>query len=114
MYQILNHFRTKLIGSILNHSTSNTNFRYLKNKPHTGFFTESDMRFYEEFVNLIDNDELLKNNVFELKSRLSINSFYTKIIEDFFDCTAHKLPSGNRDNVKKINSTKRINCRYCN
>ncbi|HRE78479.1 MAG TPA: DEAD/DEAH box helicase family protein [Flavobacterium sp.] len=105
IFYILKHFREKLIENIREYDSNNLSFRYLKNKP-TGVFNENDTLLFNELMSLIRYDELLENNVYEFKRTYSINTLYTRLIEDNFEFTSDRLPSGSRLHIKKIISVK--------
>ena len=105
IFHILKHFREKLIENIREYDSNNLSFRYLKNKP-TGVFNENDTLLFNELMSLIRYDELLENNVYEFKRTYSINTLYTRLIEDNFEFTSDRLPSGSRLHIKKIISVK--------
>ena len=105
IFHILKHFRDKLIENIMAYNSNNLSFRYLKNKP-TNIFNENDNLLFNELMSLIRHDELLDNGILEFKRTLTMNTFYTKLIEDNFECIPDRLPTGNRLNIKKITSIK--------
>lgn len=107
IFHILKHFRDKLIENIREYNSNNLSFRYLKNKP-TGVFNESDTLLFNELMSLIRYDELLENNVYEFKRTPSINSLYTRLIEDNLEYTSDRLPIGSRLHIKKITSIKSL------
>ena len=105
-YQLLNYFREKLNSNLQHYKSSLLDYYYLYNKPQTGLFNDSDLALFEELKSLIDADKILSNNIFEFKSKLTLNTFYKKLIEDFFETEPSKLPKGHRNNIKKIISSK--------
>lgn len=115
-YKNLYHFREKLIQSI-GHSTRGNEYYYLPVKPVLNFFNADEIELINETIHyLIENDELIKNDVFSFKRNFinsslekNIESFYKILIEDFFDIvTFEEYPkitiNGRRRNVKPINS----------
>ena len=105
IFHILKYFRDKLIENIREYNSNNLSFRYLKNKP-TGVFNENDTLLFNELMSLIRYDKLLENNVYEFKRTPSINSLYTRLIEDNLEYTSDRLPTGSRLHIKKITSIK--------
>ncbi|MDQ6471395.1 DEAD/DEAH box helicase family protein [Flavobacterium sp. LHD-80] len=110
-FQLLNYFRNKLIENIIHYSSGTLDFYYLNNRPN-GLFDENDVAKFDELQTLATRDSLLNHGVFEFIRGLNINSFYTKLIDDFFEFTAYRLPVTNggnvRSNVKKITRTKEL------
>lgn len=105
LFQILNYFRNKLIDNILEYNVNENNYRYLNNKPSSNFFTQEDKAKFNELVSLIPSDEYLNSQIFDFKKRLSLNSLYSKLIEDFFEYESSRIGSGTiRPHIKKINS----------
>lgn len=108
LYQILNQFRDKLIANTLEYNSSVLSYKYFKNKPSNGLFSQEDKRLFLEVLELIQFDEVLNNEIFEFKRTLNINSFYTRLIDDNFEYEPNRLPVGKRDKIKKIISVKAL------
>lgn len=115
-FQNLNYFREKLERKIETHSSG---FKYLPIKPPTNFFSESEEQKFTQLTRYFrDKDPFLANGVFEfirnfnkMDAEKRKNSFYTILIEDFFNLeyrdTLPKLViEGVRQQVKVIQSTK--------
>ncbi len=119
-YQDLGYFREKLIQKI-GHSSRGNGFDYLPVKPVEGFIEESEIaKFNETIDGLIEYDDLIKNEVFNFKRNFvnktiekKIESFYTILVDDFFELKkVEEYPKltldGRRRNVKPINSIKEL------
>lgn len=115
-YKNLSYFRDKLIQNIA-HSTRGNEYCYLPVKPIINFFSSNEIELINETIlYLIENDELIKNDVFNFKRNFinsslekNIETFYKILIEDFFDIAPfEEYPkitiNGRRRNVKPINS----------
>ncbi|POR21246.1 hypothetical protein BWK58_12690 [Flavobacterium columnare] len=69
-FQNLSYFRNKLINSI-EQSAKGKKYNYLPIKPFKDFFNVSDIGLISETINLfIENDELIKNDVFNYIKQL--------------------------------------------
>jgi len=107
-FQIINHFRSKLIHSIQSYESSNTQYYFLYNKPPRNFWTGEDLTLFDEAEALIQVDPLLQNDIFDFRRGLNLKSFYNKLVEDFFEFTSERHSIGSRPNIKKITSIKLI------
>lgn len=105
LYEILNNFRNKMIDGLQEYESSLLSYRYLYRTMPSDFFDEQDLRLFDEFILLISNDPLLYKEIFELKQRLNIKSFYKKLIEDFFISVEGRLPRRNRPYIHIIHET---------
>ncbi len=108
LFQIINHFRNKLLSNKKTYSSSTLNYEYFNNKPPRDFFNEEDQRLLMELISLIQYDELLNNEVFEFKRDLGLKQLYTKLMDDFFIVEPDKIPTGRRENIKRIIDVKSI------
>ncbi|NDI98331.1 DEAD/DEAH box helicase family protein [Flavobacterium sp. LaA7.5] len=102
LYEILNHFRNRVIQKIQHHESSQLSYGYLFRTMPRNFFDDSDIRLFNEFVSLLPTDPLLHNEVFQLKQRLNIKNFYKKLIEDFFISEESRLSVRNRPYIHII------------
>ena len=115
-FQNLIYFREKLISNITHYNRGGAEYYYLPVKPFENFITsiEDVTRVHETINSLVECDKMISNSVFEYKSIITkmqtqeqqINSFYKKLLEDFFN-----LEKGPKK-IKIIrNSVVRINVR---
>ncbi|MCH2488708.1 MAG: DEAD/DEAH box helicase family protein [Flavobacteriales bacterium] len=117
-FKSLKYFREKLLGTIVTSSDSNRGeFRYISNKPPRDFIVLIEYSRFNEMIDyLVEEDYFISRGIFEFKQRFKpsdsiekkINSFYTKIAEDFLKTTPHRLSTGRRNNVKIITNIKNI------
>lgn len=110
-YQILGYFRDKIINSTKHYTSDKLSYDYLDNNMPDNWFTAKDEMMFDTLLRLLLNDEFLSNNIFIFKRNLNKNSFYKRLIEDFFDSSSTKLPTikdanKTRKNVKRINKIK--------
>lgn len=106
-FQLLDYFRNKLIRNKLEGNSNSRNFYYFKNSP-SELFDENDVIKFHELMSLATKDGFLNHGIFEFIRTPNINSFYRKLIKDFFVTRSSKLSTGDRENVKKIISTKEL------
>lgn len=91
-YQNLSYFREKLIQNI-GHSTRGNEYYYLPVKPLENFITNDELELFNETLEfLIENDDLIKNDVYNFKRNFTncttvkkIESFYKILVDDFFE-----------------------------
>lgn len=102
LFQIINHFRDKLVTKTIQYTSSSLSYSYLPNKPNADIFDESDITLFEELKALLQFDIILTNEMFEYKRATNIASFYSKILEDNFEFELSRLPIGTRPFIKKI------------
>lgn len=102
LYEVLNHFRNKMINGIQEYESSLLSYRYLYRTMPRDFFDEQDLSLFNEFILLIPNDPLLHYEIFELKRSLNIKNFYKKLIEDFFISEESRLSVRTRPYIHVI------------
>jgi hypothetical protein len=109
LYQIIKHFRGKLIEAMQQHTSSSLDYRYLKRTMPSNFFNAEDRRLFEELISLLPQDSLLNNQTFPFKQGLSLKTLYTKLLHDFFVSEETRLPIGvQRPRIRKILEIKPI------
>ncbi len=111
-FRSLNYFRKKIIESIQSDSNATRGeFDYVLTTPPSTFIIESEYSRFESMISYFINDDvLIRNSIFEYKQRFKpsftikqkIKSFYTKLIEDFFETEDYKKSTPPRRNVKII------------
>lgn len=106
-FQLLNYFRNKLIRNKFEGNSNNNNFYYFKNSS-SELFDGNDTIKFDELKSLATKDSFLNYGIFEFIRTPDINSFYRKLIQDFFVTRSSKLSTGDRENIKKIISTKEL------
>lgn len=119
-YQNLSYFRDKLIKNI-EQSTRGKKYNYLPVKPILNFFNTVEVSLINEtIISLIENDELIKNDVFNFKRNFAVSSldkkiesFYKILLEDFFEIPELKsypkiTINGVLERVKPIINTKEL------
>ena len=108
-FKFLGHFRQKIIDSIQAYSTRNENdIKYIKNKPSENFISEDELPELRRLVQfLLNEDDFFKN--FSFKERLTnkseakqIEVIYSVLSNELFILEKGKLPTGTRENVKKV------------
>ena len=108
-FKFLGHFRQKIIDSIQVYSTRNENdIKYIKNKPSENFISEDELPELRRLVQfLLNEDDFFKN--FSFKERLTnkseakqIEVIYSVLTNELFILEKGKLPTGTRENVKKV------------
>lgn len=108
-FKFLGHFRQKIIDSIQVYSTRNENdIKYIKNKPSENFISEDELPELRRLVQfLLNEDDFFKN--FSFKERLTnkseakqIEVIYSVLSNELFILEKGKLPTGTRENVKKV------------
>ena len=108
-FKFLGHFRQKIIDSIQVYSTRNENdIKYIKNKPSENFISEDELPELRRLVQfLLNEDDFFKN--FSFKERLTnkseakqIEDIYSVLTNELFILEKGKLPTGTRENVKKV------------
>lgn len=108
-FKFLGHFRQKIIDSIQVYSTRNENdIKYIKNKPSENFISEDELPELRRLVQfLLNEDDFFKN--FSFKERLTnkseakqIEVIYSVLSNELFILEKDKLPTGTRENVKKV------------
>ncbi len=108
-YQIINHFRNKMIAGIQQYTSSNLNYSYLKTTRPVNFYSSEDTILFEDLVSLISQDSLLNNEIFEFKKGLTLKTLYSKLLHDFFVSEESRLPVGiKRFHIRKILEVKPI------
>ena len=120
-FQNLSYFRDKLINSIAQSTRGKEHYYYLPVKPVKDFFDVSDIALISETVKLlVENDELIKNEVFNFKRNFidstlekNVESFYKILVEDFFeipklDTYPKKTINKKLEIVKPINNIKQL------
>lgn len=113
-FRTLNHYRNKIIQSIQTSSSSTRgDYRYVLATPPRGFVNEQEQARFESMIDyFVTQDRFIRNNIFEFKQRFKpthtfkqkVKSFYTKLIEDFFETENYKKSTPPRRIVKVINS----------
>ncbi|WP_091309654.1 DEAD/DEAH box helicase family protein [Flavobacterium terrigena] len=113
-FRTLNYFRNKMIQGIQTSSSlTRGDYRYVFATPPSGFVNEHEKIRFESMIDyFVTQDRLTKNNIFEFKQRFKpthtfkqkVKSFYTKLIEDFFETENYKKSTPPRRVVKVINS----------
>lgn len=117
-FKNLDYFRTKIIESI-SRTTRGDVFDYLPTKPLSNLFTEEEVLKLNETIQLLlENDELIKNDIFNFRrnyegktTKQKIESFYKGLIEDFIEILEldeYKKVTidGRRRNVHLVDSVK--------
>ena len=108
-FKFLGHFRQKIIDSIQAYSTRNENdIKYIKNKPSENFISEDELPEFRMLVLfLMNEDDFFKK--FSFKERLAnktealqIEVVYSVLSNELFILEKGKLPTGTRENVKKV------------
>lgn len=99
-FRTLNHYRNKIIQSIQTSSSSTRgDYRYVLATPPRGFVNEQEQARFESMIDyFVTQDRFIRNNIFEFKQRFKpthtfkqkVKSFYTKLIEDFFETENYK------------------------
>lgn len=109
IFKFLGVFRQKIIDSIQAYSTRNENdIKYIKNKPSENFISEDELPEFRMLVLfLMNEDDFFKN--FSFKERLTnkseakqIEVIYSVLSKELFILEKGKLPTGTRENVKKV------------
>ncbi|WP_145915590.1 hypothetical protein [Flavobacterium covae] len=116
-YQNMSYFRDKLNNSI----AQSKKHLYLPVKPTLNFFDVSDLGLISETIQLlIENDDLIKNDVFNFRRNFmdstlekNVESFYKILLEDFFEFQEsknypRKTINGKLERIKKINNIKAL------
>lgn len=106
-YQSLDYFRTKLIDYI-GTTTRGEIFNYLPLKPLSGFIDGTKTTKALETIDLlIENDELIKNDIFNFRRNFEgktrqqkIESFYTILVEDFVEIKLGRISQVKINNLK--------------
>lgn len=106
-FQLLNYFRNKLIRDKMEYNSNSLNFYYFRNSSNE-LFDENDVIKFDELKSLATKDSFLNHGIFEFIRTPDINSFYKKLIQDFFVTRPSKLSIGDRYNIKKIISIKEL------
>jgi len=99
IFQIIEHFRNKIINSIQTYRTNSVHYQYIMRTVDEEFFNLDDVRLFGELQQLIEHDPLLHNNIFEFKNRLTLKTLYKKLCNDFFIIQQNRLPSRNREYI---------------
>lgn len=118
-YQLLNHFRSKLINSLREYQRGSNHYYYTPSNYYNSFFNEDDKSKFRQLLSLLKHDKFLDNKIFEFKRRFEDNTtssgklktFYSILIEDFLLVEERERdPSitcfGSRRNVKVISAIK--------
>lgn len=106
LYNIISHFRTKLIENIGEYNLGNRRYCYLLRTMPENFFSSRDRELFLELTELVLFDPFIQFNIFQFGRELTLKGFYAKLIEDFFTCEDGRLPIGSRSYIKVINSIK--------
>lgn len=121
-FQNLNYFREKMISNIGQHSRGSDNYQYLPVKPFQGFIQSSeDIQKFNQLTDyFITRDPFISKGIFEFirnfssyNSEQKYNSFYTILLNSFFDLeirtNAPKLRlDGRETRVKPIISVREL------
>lgn len=121
-FQSLNYFRERIIACIRSYRRGSMEYYYLPVNPQSDFISsKEDIVKFEKLVrNLVETDKMFVNEIFEYKSIIfknttidnKIDSFYKKLLEDFFEFESKSIKIKivgsikKRDNVKKVISIK--------
>ncbi|MBP7172537.1 MAG: restriction endonuclease subunit R [Cloacibacterium sp.] len=109
IFKFLGNFRQKIIDSIQIYSTRNeSDIQYIKNKPSENFISEHELPEFRRLVQfLLNEDDFFKK--FSFKERLAnksesqqIEVVYSILSNELFILEKGKLPTGTRENVKKV------------
>ncbi|MGO4912548.1 DEAD/DEAH box helicase [Leeuwenhoekiella sp. W20_SRS_FM14] len=115
-FRNLKYFRDRLIASFREaNNTNRGNFHYILKKPSSTFIQSIDLpRFNQMIDHLVNSDYFISRDIFEFKQRFKpaysqaqkINSFYTKLIEDFLVVEDSRLSTGSRRHIGIVVETK--------
>ena len=115
-FNTLSYFRNKLIENIKTSSSSGKGeFKYLPKTAFGDFVLDSEVERFESMIDYLTNEDyFIKNNIFNFNqfrfkntytTKQKVKSFYSIILNDFFENEDYKLSIGRRQNVKIINGT---------